>query len=313
MRLLPDRTLAWRGCLGSLCKQSHRRIEAVRRTFNGASLGRREWVRYCLGNEGVELLEASFEQHVYERHIHDTFAIGVTRRGVQRFWCRGATHDSLPGNVIVIPPGEAHDGESGALGGYSYRMFYVSIGRMTALASDAFGMPASSVQLRRPFLLHEPGLARQLDAAWQAMSAQPESLTTDELFGQACARLDVRHNQRAARGPRLDEQALRRVHDYLREHVSAHVKLGDLAGMASMSRFQLTRQFERVYGLPLHAYQVHLRLAEAKRRLRLGVPIVTVAADLGFADQSHLNRRFKGSFGMTPGAWRDANRQHWSF
>ena len=93
------------------------------RTFNGIGLRRREWVRYCSGSEGVELLEASFEHHVYERHIHDTYAIGVTRRGVQRFWCRGATHDSLPGNVIVIPPGEAHDGESGKEGGYTYRMY----------------------------------------------------------------------------------------------------------------------------------------------------------------------------------------------
>ena len=77
----------------------------------------REWVRYRPGPEGVELLEASFDQHVYERHIHETYAIGVTRRGVQRFWCRGATHDSVPDDVIVIPPGEAHDGESGREGG----------------------------------------------------------------------------------------------------------------------------------------------------------------------------------------------------
>ena len=75
-----------------------------------------------------------------------------------------------------------------------------------------------------------------------------------------------------------------------------------------MSRFQLTRQFERAYGMPLHAYHVHLRLVEAKQRLRSGALIATVAADLGFADQSHLHRRFKGAFGMTPGEWRNAHR-----
>jgi AraC family chemosensory pili system transcriptional regulator ChpD len=70
----------------------------------------------------------------------------------------------------------------------------------------------------------------------------------------------------------------------------------------------LTRQFEQAYGLPLHAYHLHLRLLEAKRRLRTGVPIAAVAADLGFADQSHLHRRFKGAFGMTPGEWRDTSK-----
>jgi AraC-like DNA-binding protein len=273
------------------------------RTFNGIGLKRREWVRYCSGSEGVELLEASFEHHVYERHIHDTYAIGVTRRGVQRFWCRGATHDSLPGNVIVIPPGEAHDGESGSEGGYTYRMFYVSIGRMTELASEAFDKPASSLQLRHSCLVRDPALARQLHAAWKAMSARPTSLAGDELFDEAFARLDVRHDESAARHRCLDDRALKRVQDYLREHVHEHVRLDDLAAIASMSRFRLTRQFEKAYGLPLHAFQVHLRLVEAKRRLRTGVPIATVAADLGFADQSHLHRRFKGAFGMTPGEW----------
>jgi AraC-like DNA-binding protein len=122
------------------------------------------------------------------------------------------------------------------------------------------------------------------------------------------ARLDVRHDTGVALGRRSNERALRRVRDYLREHVHDPVRLDDLAAIAAMSRFRLTRQFERVYGLPLHAYHVHLRLVEAKRRLRTGIPIATVAADLGFADQSHLHRRFKGAFGMTPGAWREANR-----
>jgi AraC-like DNA-binding protein len=278
------------------------------RTFNGARLRRREWVQYRSLGDGVELLEASFAVHVYERHIHDTYAIGVTRRGVQRFWCGGSTHDSVPGNVIVIPPGEAHDGESGVDGGYTYRMFYVAIDRMTELVSAAFDRPASSLKLRRACLLSEPGLARELDAAWEAMSAQPGSLAADESFDRAFARLDLRHDQSAARERRVDERALMRVRDYLSVHLHEQVRLDDLAAIASMSRFRLTRQFQRAYGLPVHAFHLHLKLVEAKRRLRLGDPIAAVAADLGFADQSHLHRRFKGAFGITPGAWQRANR-----
>jgi hypothetical protein len=30
---------------------------------------------------GVLLLEAVFDRHVYERHMHDTYAVGVTLRG----------------------------------------------------------------------------------------------------------------------------------------------------------------------------------------------------------------------------------------
>jgi AraC-like DNA-binding protein len=275
--------------------------------LHGTNLARREWIRYLPGTEGVELLEASFDQHVYERHIHETYAIGVTCRGVQRFWCRGATHHSLPAGVIVIPPGEAHDGESGATGGYSYRMVYVSIDRVRELAADAFERPASNLQLRRPCLVPEPTLARELDTAWKAMNARPASLAADELLGRALSRLDVRHEPALARIRSVNHREVRRVLDYLRAHAHEHVRLADLAAMAAMSRFQLTRQFEKAYGLPLHAYQTHVRLLQAKQRLRAGVPIAVVAADLGFADQSHLHRRFKGAFGMTPGEWRDTH------
>jgi hypothetical protein len=32
----------------------------------------REWVHCLRGGDGVELLEAAFDQHVYERPMHDT-------------------------------------------------------------------------------------------------------------------------------------------------------------------------------------------------------------------------------------------------
>ena len=75
-----------------------------------------------------------------------------------------------------------------------------------------------------------------------------------------------------------------------------------------MSRFHLCRAFARTYGLPPHAYQLQLRLAEAKRQLAAGRPPAEVAAAIGFADQSHLTKRFKGAFGITPGQFATASR-----
>src|SRR5262245_46647848 len=92
---------------------------------SGRRMHSAERTSYREAGQHVELLEAECTSYVYERHFHDTYAIGVTLRGVQRFRCGGRTHDSVPGRVMVIPPGEVHDGESGSPGGYAYRMFYV--------------------------------------------------------------------------------------------------------------------------------------------------------------------------------------------
>ena len=265
----------------------------------------RDWARY-LNNDGVELFEASFERHVYERHIHETYAIGVTLYGVQRFWCRGATRDSTPGHVMAIAPGDAHDGESGSAGGYGYRMLYVPLQTLRDIVQDALERPAPEIYADTP-LVRDSTLSQQWDTTWKAMASPQSTLAGDELLHQSVMTLAARYSG-LHRLPRVAVNApgLKKVRDYLHERVEGAVRVRDLAAIASMSRFQLTRQFQQAFGLPLHAYHLHVRLEEAKRRLRSGASIACVAADLGFADQSHFHRRFKRWFGVTPNEWRQS-------
>jgi AraC-like DNA-binding protein len=266
-----------------------------------------ESIQYRIANDGVELLEAAFDRHVYERHFHESYAIGATLRGVQRFWCRGETHDSLPGNVILIGPGDVHDGRSGAPGGYAYRMLYVSVDRVERVLADATGRVARRLDHRNA-IRTDSALARKLNLAWRAINQSPASLAAEQLLDETLLVLAAPNEQ-----PRLqtrvasDQPAARRVRDYLHEHFEP-VGVCELAALASMSRFQLTRQFHQLFGLPLHAYHMQLRLHEAKRRLSEDQDVASVANELGFADQSHLHRRFKGAFGLTPGQWRRVSR-----
>lgn len=257
-------------------------------------------------SDGVELLQAQFERHVFERHIHDSYAIGFTLRGIQRFWCRGSTHNSTRGHVIAISPGEAHDGESGAAGGYAYRMFYVSIERVRQILDDAHERRLAQFDACTP-LIRDPVLASRFNLTWRAVSHCATSLAADELLGSTLGLLAERHGGlRIRRDSMTDQRAVMRIRDYLHAGVGERIRVDDLAALASMSRFQLSRQFQKAFGLPLHAYHLHVRLGEARRRLTRGEPIASVAHDLGFVDQSHLHRRFKGAFGFTPGEWRQA-------
>src|SRR5262245_21702509 len=272
-----------------------------------------DWANYAAaGAFGVELLHAHFERHVYERHSHEGYAIGVTETGVQAFHCRGALHASSAGMIMAFNPDEAHDGHAGIPEGFTYRMLYLPPETVRGVLADARdGRPAALPFARAP-LIRDAVLARRVQALHRALSEGAPRLEGEALLRATCQRFAACHadgrfaSADSARRPSL--AALGRARDFLHESRPDDVTTAALADLAGMSRFHFCRAFARTFGLPPHAYQLQLRLAEAKRRLAAGHPPADVAAAIGFADQSHLTKRFKGAFGITPGQFATASR-----
>ena len=101
----------------------------------------------------------------------------------------------------------------------------------------------------------------------------------------------------------LLREAVKHARDYIEEHFREPISLRRLADLTGASTFHLLRSFKQEVGLPPAAYQIHLKVAEAKRLLRSGAPIADAAAELGFVDQSHLTRHFCKIVGTTPGRY----------
>jgi hypothetical protein len=83
------------------------------------------WIASTTPAGGVELFSAWLTGDAYQKHRHDTYAIGLTDIGVQVFDYRGSTHASTPGQVVVLHPDEIHDGRAGTGDGFGYRILYV--------------------------------------------------------------------------------------------------------------------------------------------------------------------------------------------
>lgn len=87
-------------------------------------------------------------------------------------------------------------------------------------------------------------------------------------------------------------------------HADYHEAVGEIAAQNGMSREGFSRMFARRSGMPPHAFWLTGRLNRARKLLRSGESIAAVAAETGFADQSHLGRWFRRAFGVTPGHYR---------
>ena len=77
------------------------------------------------------------------------------------------------------------------------------------------------------------------------------------------------------------------------------------AGIAGLSIFHFARQFKYSEGMTPHHYLVSRRVERAKELLAgSNLSLSEVAFAAGFADQSHLTRRFGQIVGITPGQFR---------
>src|SRR5215831_15031430 len=103
-------------------KETRSAGEGLERSCQGTIAG---WLVSARPAPGVELFRAWFPGEAYQKHRHDTYAIGVTDSGVQVFDYRGSRHASVPGRVVVLYPDEMHDGRSGGAAGFGYRIVYV--------------------------------------------------------------------------------------------------------------------------------------------------------------------------------------------
>jgi AraC-like DNA-binding protein len=94
--------------------------------------------------------------------------------------------------------------------------------------------------------------------------------------------------------------AIRRARAYLHERFNESVSLDELSAIAGLSPYHLVRSFTRRFGLPPHAYQIHVRVERARVLLATGMPPAQVASSVGFADQSHFTRHFRRINNVTP-------------
>jgi AraC-like DNA-binding protein len=257
-----------------------------------------DWLRIDASLPGFERVEVSLATQAYAPHRHDTYTIGVTLHGVQRFGYRGAQSCSRAGQAFVLHPDELHDGRPGTEAGLRYRTLYVE----PRLIQEALGARTL------PFVRAAVSDDTPLRAAILAALDDPD-VTVDELhfdhslvrLAEAMAALD--RSMKAAPPEATNLRAVTTARDYLDANILAPVASTTLERITGLSRFSLTRHFRACFGTSPHRYVVMRRLDRARGLIRTGASLAEAAAASGFADQAHMTRHFKRTYGVSPGRW----------
>jgi AraC family transcriptional regulator len=100
----------------------------------------------------------------------------------------------------------------------------------------------------------------------------------------------------------------RRSLAYIEANLASKMDIDDLANVVALSKSHFSRAFKHSVGLSPMEYVVVRRVERAKAMISgTREPLAEVALACGFADQAHLNRRFRDIVGISPGRWRRSN------
>lgn len=109
-------------------------------------------------------------------------------------------------------------------------------------------------------------------------------------------------------GTSLTPSKLSVVEHFIHEHIADNIQIEDLAALLHMSPSHFSRAFKNATGHPPHFYLTTQRLRLAQSMLSEGsLPLIDIAARVGFQTQQHFTAVFHRYAGCTPRAFRLAH------
>jgi len=277
------------------------RPDLPRRGRAGRARGHR--FRVGGGAAGITRLEATLHGTAFAPHRHDRYAVGVTLTGVQTFRYRGEQRYCLPGQWHVLHPDELHDGAPGTGEGFGYRIIYLD----PALVQDALGgapLPfvADPVIAATAMPAMLAGLLTDIDEPLDGFEAVEVGTTIADMLRRHALAIRPRR-------PAFDLDAMRRVRAVLTDEPTVRHRAEELEVVAGLDRWSIARQFRAAFGTSPTRYRTMRQLDLAQGLVRAGHRLADVAVATGFADQAHLSRMFKRTYGFSPAVWAAAVRR----
>ncbi|MFZ6747082.1 helix-turn-helix domain-containing protein [Undibacterium sp. JH2W] len=247
---------------------------------------------------GVEAVQAQ-SRHSFGRHMHAQFGIGVVLQGAQKSLSGRGVVEAVAGDTITVNPGEIHDGTPLSDAGRSWQMLYLEPALIATLMDDISEGNSRQAEFSLPVIRNTriSQAVRHLFAT--VTSPQAATMSGEEQMLLLFSRL----MQEPDSQPEAAPPAIQHARSLIDDDPTAELSLQTLAQQQGLSRFQLLRAFAKSTGMTPHAYILQRRLQQARRLIAAGMPLVQVAGECGFADQSHMTRLFIRNFGLSPGAY----------
>ncbi|MEM6256087.1 MAG: AraC family transcriptional regulator [Cyanobacteria bacterium P01_D01_bin.156] len=258
---------------------------------------------------GIELFEARLHRHRFGKHFHEAYTIGFNESGQGYSRHQGVNQVLIPGNFNLINPGEMHTGQVASPDGWTFRNIYIELPLMEQAIEQLEWLGKGQPYFNAPIFNHR-SLASLFYSLFESLASSTDLLKQQSLLLELLSQLFQVNGEKSfsLRPAKSESRTVMQVRTYLEEYYSKIISLDELAQLVNLSPYYLIRCFRQQIGCAPHQYQRHCQLLQVKQALqRQEESLAAIATTHGFYDQSHLNRAFKQTYGVTPGNYQKDN------
>jgi len=257
----------------------------------------------------VEVRSTRQSSEVYKAHSHREFCVGVVTDGVTLTTVGEKKYALSPGFLVLIPPGVVHSCNPLEGSVRSYIMTYLDVRWCQSLQEELFGKQ-ERFSIPGPVLLESAALFGSLVELASLLVSEALPLEKTEQLTQFASDLFTRTCDRAVTSSHTEPSGIiEEVKSYLEQRAELNLTLEELSATFRCNSYHLLRTFKKSVGLPPHAFMLNARIERAKRLLLDGLSLATVAAETGFADQSHLHKTFRRIVAATPRQYQQRSKE----
>ncbi|MBI4326183.1 MAG: helix-turn-helix domain-containing protein [Chloroflexi bacterium] len=155
-----------------------------------------------------------------------------------------------------------------------------------------WGLQVDNAQLHRAYFSTRVLSAKQHDSVIKLLS----------IFSQ---HLSMVSNQVVVQKDNAQPPVITRAKEYIQEHQSEDLSLGQVARAVNTSTFYFCKMFKKVTGINFTDYLSRVRVEKAKNLLlNPNLRVSEIAFEVGFQSLTHFNRVFKKIVGQSPSEFR---------
>lgn len=251
----------------------------------------------------VETRRSCFSRTCYKSHSHPTFSIGAIDEGNSIFQSSFGTAQKISaGTLVIVPAHIEHSCNPLPDQAWSYQMLHLDISWLNQWYGE-FQKEGFDLNLpqHRPLIIKDENLYQAFsDMNETLFDSQKLILEKEQSLIYCLTQLLLPHFilEEIQKTQYLYESFLDLIH--IIKSSERFISLEELAQQVGLSRYAIIRLFKANVGLTPHAFQINLKVNQARAQLKQGIPLAELAVNLGFSDQSHFHKAFKAHTGITP-------------